>query len=88
MIYKNNNSNTLISVGLVGCMLVVAWSEYWQGAQIGDVHLITPAPLVAGSTIANTNAIMYHQHTIIEAEYAVPARSSPLRHDALVYPST
>jgi len=35
----------VISGGLVGTMLTVAWSEFQHGASPGDIHLITSAPL-------------------------------------------
>ena len=41
-----------ISFGLVGCMSGAAWSEYEDGAQLADIHLIAPAPLAPG-TFAN-----------------------------------
>jgi hypothetical protein len=56
----SKDKTALISGGLVSCMLVVAWSEFQHGKPLGEIHLITPAPLTAGSTVVFTGAGYHH----------------------------
>lgn len=77
----------LVSGPMVGCMLIVAWSEFVHGAPAGEVHLITPAPLTVGSTVVFSGA-GYHQNAIIDAEYRAPLDTLPLPNDGLIHPTS
>jgi hypothetical protein len=88
----------LVSVPAAVCMLFVAWSEFSQGKPLGEVHLITPAPIAVaastgsiGSTVTLNGGITYLGgttiNTIIDADYCPPANSRPLHQDGLTYPS-
>jgi hypothetical protein len=88
----------LVSGPAVGCMLFVAWHEFSEGKQLGDIHLITPAPLAASSISTGSVGSMVPNftitrisgvpcNTIADADYIPVADSRILRHDGLTHPS-
>ena len=82
------NQIRLISGGLVGCMISVAWSEVQHGRQAADVHLITSMQLAPGSTVVNHVGTIYHDSAVIDAQYPGPAPSTALHLDGLTHRST
>jgi hypothetical protein len=78
-----------ISGGLVGSMLIVAWSEFHHGADPADIHLITSAPLAPTLTANSTISLIgspVHENAIIDAQYLEPADPTPLRLSGVTYP--
>jgi hypothetical protein len=77
----------VVSGVAVTAMMVVAWSEFNHGKPLGDIHLITAAPVTVGSTIVPSGAGYYH-NAIIDADYRAPPATTPLPNDGLIQPST
>ena len=83
----------IVSSVMVGCMFSVAWSEFQQGAEPADIHLITAAPLApgalatgtVGSTVAFTGTGI-HENAIIEARYFEPPHTDALPLDGVIHP--
>lgn len=73
----------IISFGMVGCMLAVAWNEFYRGAQVADIHLVTSVQLVPGSTVVFTGAA-YHEDAVIEAIYLEPPDTNRLHNEGLI----
>jgi len=84
---KSGNGVLYVSGLMVGCMVLNAHYEIDHGKAVGNVHLITSAPLVA-STATFTGVINHHHDTIIEAVYPGVADSRSLPHDGVTHPST